>query len=368
MAIISASGHYVSGSTPETAIVLGYNFALEYYRALRSANSSELHEILGTFYPDEILGSLNEESISADTSLRPLNPPSNSAQLAKRICGILGIKGPIDILVGKSSGLRNSKAVCCHIWNGPIPRGLVYEIEHGIFLCSPELVFLQLSNSMSQVNLYELAYELCGHYTIAPFPGGIFYQTKSAVTTPSRLQKIASLATNLKGLSKARLASRFVLGASASPMESQQAILLGTPRTHGGYGIKGMKLNHKIDLPYEARMMASRGYVVLDAYLPSAQTCIEYQGKHHNQAVMRSSDDSRATALELIGIKTIRIWSDTLYNKQRMDSIARLLVQRSGTRQRKPSFKMETKLTSLIDELRDSSLRRLEDATLLRAA
>lgn len=356
----SVSGYTSNSHIPTSAIVIGYSSALECYRLLRTQYPTDLRTVLGDFYPNDLLAALSEEDLSADSLLKPIVLPKGVGQRAHYIRTLLGLDKQLDVIVGKNSSIRNSVGINCHVWSGPLPRGLVSEIEAGVFLCSPELVFLQLGNSLSQVKMHELAYELCSNYTIAPSPGGLYYETDLPITTPERLRKVISLAGGLRGLARAKIAAESVIAGSRSPQESQQAILLGTPRSHGGYGCGPMLLNHEIALSDEARDMASRRYLVMDAYFPKAKTTVEYQGRHHNQSAARASDDARANALELMGVRTIRVWSETLYDKQKMDGVAKLIYKRSKTRLRPRSFKMDNKLSDMIDGLRESSLGRLE--------
>ena len=359
MAQLSISRRELTGAPPKHALVLGYKYALAVWRALRIRNPRILAHALGSFYPTDLLLSLTEDELAADTILKPLTLPPKLPGAIKKILAHTGLPGTVDLLVGKPSAKRNSTGASCHVWKGQLSCGLTANLDDGIVLCAPELVFAQMCGSLSLAASLELAHEFCGSYSMGDTPSMPYADGCQPLTSPERLRHVVSLCPGIKNAAVARQAARLVAAGSRSPMETQQSIILSAPRTVGGYGCGTPLLNHRIDLTPEASAMAGRGYLVLDAYFPQANTTVEYQGSTHNQSATRASDDARENALALMGINTVRIWPSMLYDETKMDTIAQLIYKRSGIRLRKESPQMLIRRGELFRELRESSLTAL---------
>lgn len=359
MARLSISRRELAGAPPKHALVLGYEYALAVWRALRIRNPRILTHALGSFYPTDLLLSLTEDELAADTILKPLALPPKLPSAIKRIRAHTNLAGTVDLLVGKASAKRNIIGTSCHVWKGPLSCGLTADLDDGIILCAPELVFAQMCGSLSLTASLELAYELCGSYSMGSRHTEPYADNCPPLTTPERLRHVVNLCSGIKHAAAARQATQLVVAGSRSPMETQQAIILSAPRTVGGYGCGTPLLNHRVDLTPEASAMAGRGYLVLDAYFPQSKTTVEYQGSTHNQSAARANDDARENALALMGINTVRIWPSMLYDETKMGAIAQLIYKRSGIRLRRESPQMLIRRGELLRELRESSLTAL---------
>lgn len=339
-------------------VVISHESALKMWVRARLACGRLVREWLDELYPTDMLLAMREEEVSADTSLAPLELPAKIASWARHSLSELPFTdsaGAVDVLVGKHRSRRCSRHVRAHVWHGPVPDGLLVRLSRGVYLCSPELVLLQLAGTMTRVALLELAYMLCGSYAVDP-DGGALHEGLMPLTSPERLARVCQLSEGVVGVRSARFAAKFVHAGARSPMEAQLAILLGLPRRLGGYGCGPILMDYHVDLPEAAQRQAGRGYVVADIYLPRAHVDVEYQGYRHRYAASHASDDSKSNALLMVGIQTVSVWGEQLYNESAMEGIAGLLLESSGIDRRPDSGLMLVRRGSLMAELRASSL------------
>ena len=161
-------------------------------------------------------------------------------------------------------------------------------------MCSPELVVLQLAATRPYASLLELAYELCGDYVL------------------------------LDGI-------------------------LRCGRHHEG--------TRALTTPERIAALAGRGFVVPDILYPEVGSCLEYQGGVHDGIGNRKADDAKGNALLMLGISTMRVWGEQLYNLDFMDATAAHLLGELGIRRREESVKMRLRRSDLLAAFRASSRR-----------
>lgn len=68
--------------------------------------------------------------------------------------------GSAHVVTTSCGGLRNSTAATRHRLGGALPRGSFLKVAPGVFVCSPELVFVQMAASVPRGALLALGYEL----------------------------------------------------------------------------------------------------------------------------------------------------------------------------------------------------------------
>lgn len=339
------------------AFLISHDTARWIWAYLRAFDDPCLRDYLDDLYPDDMLHALDADSVAEDTSLRPVVQPRVTSLRIEEISRAVRSPGPFDVLVGATRNRRSSNGIRCHLWRGPIPDGLLVPLSRDVYLCAPELVFLQLADSLSPVELQLYAYEICGSYTYVA-DGPLASETSlhddvRAITTPDRLRDVVALASHLRGLDVSRFVVRHVHAGSRSPMESQLAMLLDYPLGLGGFACGPMVMDYRIDLSPQAQLIAAREFLVADIFVPSAMTDVEYQGGHHGRSAQRSRDDARTNALLFDGVIEHRVWRENLYDERFLEGIARMIHRRSGVKTRAPSRKGALRRASLLRELED---------------
>lgn len=334
-----------------TSLVVSHNSALKAYR--RGRWNGTAHSLLEALYPDQLLPSLDPETLAADESLRPLELPPNVRDVAQLARTLIGETEQLDLIVGRDRSRRPSATIRCHVWTGPVSDGLVSCLDMGVYLSGPELLFVQLAGQLSKIGLLELAYELCGTYAIHPDGTDCRFEV-DPLTTPGRLSWLAGTCSGVKGARRARWAAERALTGSRSPMESKLAILLSLPRSEGGWDCGTPLLNHQIALSRAAQDHCGRTHLDADLYFERARTDVEYHGRRwHSGLIDKVSDDARSNALDMMGIDCNVVWGTQLYDEQAMEGVAKLLRKRARMRQHRlaETPKMRHARSSLLDEL-----------------
>lgn len=340
---------------PGPAFVVSHGAAADLWARLRAFDDRSLRDYLEDCYPTEMLVRMDELSAARDSSLRPVTMPRVTPLAYEDLTRALRTEGQIDVLVGSRRNRRDSSLVKCHVWHGPLPDGLLVKLARHIYVCAPELVFLQMANQLEPLALQEFAYELCSSYVRMESGAGPLYDDVRPLTTPLRLRAAVRIAGGIRGLDAARQAAEHVHARSRSPRESQLAILLGFPRRRGGFGCGPLEMDHRIELSDDAQAVSGRDHLVADIYVPAAKTDIEYQVGHHQGSANRARDDARTNALALVGVREHRIWGEQLYDERFMSGVSRLIRKHAGLRDEPLGASSLEKRRQLIEKLRGSS-------------
>ena len=312
-----------------SSIVIGYESALAFWRRVRVEDPMWTRELLGQLYPDEMLTTLDAEALAADTSLRPLELPNLAFERARHAAAILGLSMPLTVVVGKRPARRPSSALVCHTWSGPIADGLLVPVEPGVFMCSPELVVMQLAHSLGLYKSIALVMELSGSYSISS--NGQCEWDVISLTSVARLNCLVCVSAECRGIRTMRQVGRLAMDNSASPRETALAVMLSLPRDLGGWGCGKPRLNADICLSEEAARECSRPKLIADLLFEDAGLDVEYQGREwHEKSEDRLSDETRQNALMMMGKSCLFISKDQLRDESRMDGIARLIRSKSG--------------------------------------
>lgn len=239
---------------------------------------------------------------------------------------------PIDLLVPEGAARRNTLARVCHVWSGPVPYGAFVPLGKGMYLSTPEFLFVQLAAQLDMPRLMLLGFELCGFY--ATERGGCPSQKRcQPLTSPDRLRGFVEGIDGARGVKRARRSVRFAVGGSGSPMESAMVALACMPRAYGGYGLPLPQMNPRIDVPLPQRELLGRTWVACDAFWPAARFALEYDGREdHEGSANVARDHARANDLMTLGIAVETVDAATLYDLHRFDKVVRKAAKRIGYR------------------------------------
>ena len=244
------------------------------------------------------------------------------------VCSLLtgaSSEAPLHVMGPRRPGYAAREGLVYHHCSAPLPRAALVRVGHDMYVASPELVFIQMARQCSYGALLALGFELCGCYpldrsarnaTEAPsapgvpgVPGmpGVLGVPGAAVvrhplSSPGRLLAFAAQARGIHGVKKAREVARRVLAKSASPRESEMAILVSAPRYRGGFGITDVALNEKITFGASVEKVARRSDVVADLSFRGGELVLEYDGLDaHTTRDALVSDSRRRDAMAARG-------------------------------------------------------------------
>lgn len=272
-------------------------------------------------------------------------------------CDKIGLSRPIDIVVPSLEDRRPSKNLRPHVW-GKIPSSSFVKVTNGIYVSTPEFCFVQLARSLSAPKLISIGFELTGRYSIDPrFENGL-RTDMLARTTVSKLKQYIERCGKTRGTGPARKAANYLIGNSASPMETNLAMLLCLPSSQGGFGLPKPELNMEVKAP-DHRPYGSLTYLSgrnkgsyrmnlpdqlegarsptrkfrLDLYWPKHRFALEYDSDtFHANAQKLHADSERRTALEGLGINVVSVTSRQVYNEAEFELLARTTAQHLGKR------------------------------------
>ena len=150
---------------------------------------------------------------------------------------------PLEVLVCRSSGRRDSGSVKAHLSGLAYPSGSFVRVNvpglGGVYAASPELVFRQIAAKHSLLEAVYVGYALCSSYRVdGQVDGGIAIREgdDAPLTTVSRIGAYLRKTEGSYGCAKARRALSYVREGSASPTESALAMGLSLPACLGGFG------------------------------------------------------------------------------------------------------------------------------------
>ncbi|MDR2956650.1 MAG: hypothetical protein LBU61_00525 [Coriobacteriales bacterium] len=308
-------------------IVISHKSALEYWRGWRA------HDI-----------ALDKQRIRQRVRKAPekLQPPSFNQ---KEILSSLSL--PIDVLVASEGARRPSQWFYPHIFRGTVPDNGFVSVEDEIFVCSPELVFLQLGNVLSLLELIETGYELCGRFAIVsseekqddvasdrPEPDATA-QSKliecQQLTSVAKLKAFIERMPGQKGRSRCLRALRYIADDSASPMEIKLAMLLCLPYKLGGYGLPLPELNYHVYPGKAVRGSLDRSFYSCDLYWPEHKLAVEYDSDQFHSATEHIASDSRKrTALAMLGVDVVTVTRTQVRSFVQLENVAKVLAAKMG--------------------------------------
>lgn len=235
---------------------------------------------------------------------------------------------PVSVLVSSASARRQSANVASRYCSNDLPSGSFLKLREGLYLASPELVFVRMSNLVSEVRLAEIGLNLCGRYYINLDTGDIDDRLEF-LTTPARISRYLDKTPDLRGSVKARKALRWVKGNSGSPAESKMVIQFGNPLWSGGFGLPFTHLNYDVSAGRLANLTEQDDFCI-DYVNPRLKQGLEYDGKDAHQDA--SKDKRRRNALEGLGWHVFPIDKSVLYNAEATKQAGMQIARHLGIR------------------------------------
>ena len=239
----------------------------------------------------------------------------------------------IHILVNSSNRRAHWKGCVTHVSSTGLPDNSLRRVTQGVYVPCPELLFIQMATVLDFSELLVLGLELMGMYTLRPNDEDGFVPCEAVMTEDSLTEYLGS-ARGVDGIKQARRALPYLLERSRSPMETAMALMFSLPRCHGGFGCGKPQLNHTIKLNDKAREACGRTEIECDAYYKEARIDLEYNSIYHNNEKQRQRDDERTAALACMDIQVIPVSASQFKILERLEAIARLIIERANRRYR----------------------------------
>lgn len=277
-------------------------------------------------------------------------PPFDSDEARRSLRG-LDAPYPVHVLVADANARRASDAMKFHVWKTDLPPGSVAMVKPGVFVSTPEFLFLQAARFMPFEALIEFGYDLCALYTCRLLDGD-YLELPRAVCTAERICDYLDGAGGAPGIQNARRAIPWVLDRSRSPRETPLAISMVLPRHKGGQGVKHLSLNQKIPLTDEEQRAAGKHYYEIDLYWSEGKLGLEYFGREPHEGPMRTLGDiRRESILASKGITVHGVTKTQAEDVAELERFAKLFINAQGARWEKPTAKHERAMRALLRKL-----------------
>ena len=241
---------------------------------------------------------------------------------------------PLHILVGSSNARKATKSLQCHISSEEYPSGSFIEGAPGLAVSSPELLFIQMAETLSLEELVQLGFELCGGYRLGNKQDTARgFRDDQPLTSVVKLRAYLSRAPVIKGKKKAKRALQFITDNAASPMETIVTMLLSLPYKLGGYGFSKPLLNYPVEVSLDTRKYVRIRKYRCDLYWPEGRVAIEYDSEAFHADPRKTAQDMiRRNALISAGVKVVTVSKDQVLDRVKLRELALVLGRLLGKR------------------------------------
>ncbi|RDB60441.1 DUF559 domain-containing protein [Gordonibacter sp. 28C] len=243
----------------------------------------------------------------------------------------LAIEGPWHVLVGGAVRHRASRTCRWHACTASLLGASFYQLEDGVFASVPALAFAhEATREKSAVALLELGYELCGTYQTKRTGPSSAYDVVPLASV-RELGDYVALNPSVYGARKVARIVRYLVDGSASARETKQALVLGLPHRHGGYGLGIPHMNYEVKASRAARAISGKRSFRADLCWPENKLDVEYQSKEcHEGELVRIADSRRTNALMSMGWTVVGVTNDELDSFAATETIAYTLRRHLG--------------------------------------
>ena len=334
----------------EDRLIVGYESALDFWRATRAAYG-------GHAVPD-----LDGRVFGA----RQLTSAEQAA-LATSLCAS---EGPLDVVLRSRKGRHGLPSVVDHVWRAPLTDEHLLGIGTNIFVCKMPVVLCQLASSWDVFDVAEVACEMSGTYGVTPWSGSGFEGNMEPLVDLAELRGYASAARALRVRGAARALSALDLAAAPfnSPRETDVAIFFLRSRALGGAGLEGFTMNGCLDLPPRLVELTGRKYLVPD-FMWDNGTIVEYDSdQEHRTPETRARDEAKRRAFQAEGLDCLTLTNGILKSDGLLNLFVRDLEGSLGLTRRPMSAATEASRRDLRvrlfgPESVEAALKALNDAS-----
>lgn len=237
-----------------------------------------------------------------------------------------GIRIPLHIMV-PSKEQRKKGEFISHVIPKGLPEGSFVQLSDVIHITSPELTFLLAAKTMSIAELAVLACDLAGIYYLKE-SAEFGQEQRTPITSVEKIAEYLQNVQRIEGLKKARIAIKYAMNRSNSPVESKLAVAGSLRYYYGGYSISKPTLNYEVELSEEGKTFLKRNSCCCDMVWPDLKVVVEYDSDLAHLLPRRVRyDKRRTTALQLSGYTVITITRDHFTNENTIEELFLLITK-----------------------------------------
>ena len=205
----------------------------------------------------------------------------------------------LHVLVPKGSPYIRMATVENHmLWRGGTSSAALWVDEHASIV-RPELLFVEMAETLSLPALVMLGNELCGGFSrdpLSPIDGEAVIGVPT-VTSVGELASYVSECAGVRGVTTARKALEYICDGALSPMEALLGMVYSLPPEESGYGMGPLTLNERVRVgdPDDTGRSRSRYPDISFSFAPLG---LNYDGEDHLDLVGIVQAARRATSAE----------------------------------------------------------------------
>jgi len=222
--------------------------------------------------------------------------------------------------------------------------------SYRLLVCTPEMTLLQMVGLVGDLELLEIAYELCGWYSLQPRPDGKLSKRRP-VTSSERIVDYCQIAHGARGSRILRETTGWILQGSRSPKESQLAIASVLPRSRGGYKLPHPLLNHTLTAPANVIPILGSSRIIPDLYWPNHRIVLEYDSSLEHTSQTSSRDARKRSAYRMMGLELVSITPDQLFDRAAFENIMTSLARKLKRGFRAPTAEQLERRAQLYEHL-----------------
>lgn len=240
------------------------------------------------------------------------------------------LSAPVHAMTSAAVKNEHPALLVHHSLRSAIPVRSFFRLAKGIYVCSPEMAFVQVAARIPLRELIRLGFELCGSYSLSEHAPGGFFNRKPLMTTRS-LRAFIEGAPGMHGSKNAARALRYILPDSASPAETRLAMALSLPCNLGGFGLPQPTMNRRIALSKAERTIAGKSHLRCDLYWEGKGVGVEYDSDlEHTGSERIAADAARRNTLAFASTTLITITRLQYNNPARFAAMAKELAKLLG--------------------------------------
>lgn len=284
--------------------------------------------------PEFMPGTIEDATVPSDEQVRAL--------LTREL---KGLTPPVGFLVEQAKDRRSSVLRRSYTCKSTLPQDSFVALAPNLFACTPEFALVQSAAHMTDVEIAQTAYELCGVFSIDQRHSDADVRTVPFASVAS-MQAFCSKASYVHGAPRVRRMLEYVLDGAASPREVDLALLLFLSRRYGGYGLPKGVLNQPCSAVQRGRIVRlgdGKPYIP-DIGWPGKGLAVEYDSaREHSDASRALRDVHRRNIFLSYGVKTFAMTSSQMKSVGASDDFARRIAKELGHETRKRDWTEEWK-------------------------
>ena len=257
----------------------------------------------------------------------------------------------LHIIAPNQNRQMRSSTHVCHVWNDKPPLGSLIKVNNGVFVPSPELLFVQMATHLDFIDLILLGMELCGTYTMMGKNERSFVNCPAA-TTKAQLIAYVNRASGMHGRNIANKALRWVIAGSNSPAESSLALFLTLSPRLGGYGMPQPSLNPKKQLGARATQLYGYDKMRCDLHWTKQHVVVEYSSsQEHLNPRSAAVDAKRANTLGYKRTTLLTVTPQMISHPTEFDAFVKQLAKALRKRPSRQAFVLSSTRRDLREQL-----------------